>query len=132
MKRRNGRKRLIFLASLAVVIAAAMLLFTSLGLGTQRSGVRIGYVGHEGWSNWSASYTSFDGWMRHTIHPRSDTLHVAVETTSGAINIEMKDAKGEIIFSGSQIETSSFEVDVPGRVIVSIEADHHAGGFDIR
>ena len=132
MKRKIGPKRMIFLASLAVVFAAVMLLFTTLGLGTQRSGVRIGYVGHEGWSNWSASYTSFNGWMRHTIRSRSDTLHVEVETTSGAIDIEMKDANGEIVFSGSQIETSSFEVDVPGKVIVFIEADHHAGGFDIR
>ena len=120
------------LVLLAVVIVAAAVGMNALGLGTQRSGVRLGYVEHAGWRGWSASYAMFNGWARHTIRPASGTLYVDVTTTSGTLAIEMKDAGGNPVFSAEDVATSSFEVEVPGKVVVSIEADHHAGSFDIR
>ena len=114
-----------------VIIVAFILLLSYLGIGTLRSATRIGYVGKDGWSGWSASYTLLDGRLQHTIRPETDTLHVDVKTESGTISIEMKDADGNIIFSESNVETSSFEVNVSGKVVVKIEADHHKGSFDI-
>ena len=67
--------------------------------------------------------------MQRTIRPENDTLLVEVETKSGTISIEMKDADGNIIFSESDIATSSFEVDVPDKVIIRVEAENHKGGF---
>lgn len=117
---------------LSIVIAvAAVFLLSNLGIGTLRSATRIGYVGNEGWSSWSARYTLLDGWLQRTIHPKADTLYVEVETESGTISIEMKDVHGNIIFSESNIGTSSFEIEVLGKVVIKIEADHHKGSFDI-
>lgn len=115
----------------AVIVVAAISLFSYLGIGTLRSATRIGYVGNDGWSSWSASYTLLDGRLQHTIRPETDTLHIEVQTESGTISIEMKDADGNIIFFKNNIETSSFEVEVSGKVIIKIEADHHKGSFDI-
>ena len=116
---------------LVVIVVAFILLLSYLGIGTLRNATRIGYVGKDGWSSWSASYTLLDGRLQHTIHSETDTLHVDVETESGTISIEMKDADGNIIFSESDIETSSFAVNVSGKVAVKIEADRHKGSFDI-
>lgn len=114
-----------------VIMVAVILLMNFLGIGTRRSATRVGYVSHDGWSSWSASYALLDGWLQHTIHPKTGTLYVDVETESGTISIEMKDADGNIIFSKNNIETSSFEVEVSGKVVIRVEADHHKGSFDI-
>ena len=114
-----------------VIIIAAIFLLSSLGIGTLRSGIRVGYVGHDSLSNWSASYFWLLGRLQHTIYPETDTLHVEVKTESGTISIEMKDADGNVIFSENNIGTSSFEVKVSGKVVIKIEADQHKGGFGI-
>ena len=117
---------------LSIVIAvAAVFLLSNLGIGTLRSATRIGYVGNEGWSSWSARYTLLDGWLQRTIHPKTDTLHIEVKTESGTISIQIKDVDGNIIFFETDIETSSFEVEVPDKVVIRVEADHHKGSFDI-
>lgn len=124
-------KYLKFTVLFVIIVVAFVFLLRYLGIGTLRSATRIGYVGNAGWSSWSASYTLLDGWQQHTIRPKTDTLHVEVKTESGTISIEMKDADGNILFSGNNIETSSFEVKVSGKVVIKIEADHHKGSFNI-
>ena len=116
---------------IVVIVVAAIVLLSSLGIGTLRSGIRIGYVSHDSLSGWSANYFWLLGRLQHTIYPETDTLHVEVKTESGTIFIEMKDADGNVIFSENNIETSAFEVNVSGKVVVRIEADRHKGGFDI-
>lgn len=124
-------KSLKFTVLFVIIVVASVFLLRYLGIGTLRSATRIGYVGNDGWSSWSAKYTLFDGWMQHTIRPKTDMLHVEVTTESGTISIEMKDADGNILFSENNIETSSFEVKVSGKVVIKIEADRHKGSFNI-
>ena len=110
-----------------VIVVVSVLLLSNLGIGTTKRG----YVGNAGRSSWSASYTLLDGRLQHTIHPETDTLHVAVETASGTLSMEMKDADGNILFSEGDLETSSFEVDVSGKVDITIKASRHKGSFAI-
>lgn len=117
--------------ALVAVIVVAILAANFFGIGTQRSAVRVGFVNNGGWRSWSANYTLLDGWLEHTIRPEADILHVEVETESGTISIEMKDADGEIVFSEGNIETTSFDVKVPEKVVIRVDADHHKGGFSI-
>ncbi len=119
-------KSIIILLLLIVVATFVMNFF---GIGTQRSAVRVGYTSHDGWRNWSANYTLLDGWLQHTIRPETDTVHVQVTTESGDISIEMKDTTGNVIFFETNITTTSFEVEVPEKVIIKIDADNHKGGF---
>lgn len=114
---------------LVVLIIAATLVMNYFGIGTQRSAVRVGYTGNDGWRNWSANYTLLDGWLQHTIRPETDTVRVEVTTESGKISIEMKDTAGNVLFSENDIKTTSFEVEVPGKVVIKVEADNHKGGF---
>ncbi len=113
------------------IVAALMLAANYFGIGTMRSASSIGYVGHDGWRNWSASYTRLDGKMKHTIRPKDSqkTLHVEVVTEEGSLSMKIKDAKGNILFEKEQLETSEFDVKTEGKAVVSIEAKGHKGSF---
>lgn len=113
------------------IVAVLMLAANYFGIGTMRSASCIGYTGHDGWRNWSASYTRLDGKMKHTIRPKDNqkTLHVEVVTEEGSLSMKIKDAKGNLLFEGKQIETSEFDVKAEGKAVVSIEAKGHKGSF---
>lgn len=128
MKRYRAKGPLAFV--LAGVLLAALVI-VSVVFGTERSSVRVGYMGHGGWREWSASYVMLDGRERHTLHPEGDALHVEVETESGTLSLEMRDGAGNVIFSQRDIGTSSFDVGTAGRTVITIDADNHKGGFKI-
>ena len=113
------------------IVAALMLTANYFGIGTMRSASCIGYTGHDGWRNWSASYTRLDGKMKHTIRPKDNqkTLHVEVVTEEGSLSMKIKDAKGNILFEKEQLETSEFDVKAEGKAVVCIEAKGHKGSF---
>ena len=114
---------------IVVAVLAVLVMNHVFGIGTIRQATRVGFIQKTGWSDWSASYTTVDGYLQRTIRPENDTLLVEVETKSGTIAIEMKDADGNVIFSESDIATTSFEVDVPGKITIRVDADNHKGGF---
>lgn len=114
---------IVIIAVIAVVIAS------SSGFASTRTATRVGYTGHEGWRGWSGSYFFLDGTMQKSIHPKGDVLHVEVETEAGTISIVIKDGDGNVIFDERDIGTSSFNVDVLGKVTVKIVADNHKGSF---
>ena len=114
---------------LTAVILGIVLLLGIFGFGSVRSGVRIGYVGKEGRSSWSGQYLSLDGFMKKTLHPKGDRLHMEVETDSGSLSIEIKDSLGNVMFDEDDIGTQSFDFPVSGKVSIRIDANRHQGGF---
>lgn len=118
---------------IALIIIACIAAANFLGIGTMRSATRIGYVEHDGWRNWSASYTMLDGKMKHTIRPKDSQkmLHIEVVTEDGSISIEITEKDGNVIFDEDNIENTTYDVNVSGKVVVHIEADKHKGSFDI-
>ena len=119
--------------AIVVIIIALIAAANFLGIGTMYSGIRLGYVGADGPRSWTASYSMLDGKLKHTIHPKDTqgTIHVEVVTKSGSISIEMKDADGNVIFDEDNMATSSFDVNISGKVVIRIEADKHKGSFSI-
>lgn len=122
-------KRATVLALVVVVVAAVAAI--ACGITSTRSAMRVGYVGNEGRSSWSGRYVLLDGTMQKSVYSNGDALDVTVETTSGTISIEMKDAAGNVIFDEQNIGTTSFAVEASGKVVVRITADHHKGSFQI-
>lgn len=133
--KKTVRKPWIF--SIITILAAVFLslgsvsLTNALGFGSSRSGTRIGYVGSEGYRNWSGRYRSLDGTMKKWIHPETDVLHIEVRTDEGIISMEIQDVDGNVIFDEYDIGTASFDVAVSGKVVVKITAEHHKGSFSI-
>ncbi len=128
-KSKNVKSAVLIIVIVVVLIAAA----NFLGIGTMRSAIRIGYVGNDGLRNWTASYSMLDGKLKHTIHPKDTqrTIHIEVVTENGSISIEIKDADGNMIFDEDNIATSSFDINISGKVVIRIEADKHKGSFSI-
>lgn len=124
------------LKSTALIIVIVVMLIAAanfLEIGTMRSATCIGYVGNDGRRSWTASYSMLDGKLKHTIHPKDTqgTIHVEVVTEDGSISVEMKDADGNVIFDEDDIATSTFNVNISGKVVIRIKADKHKGSFNI-
>ena len=121
---------LIVLIVLALIFAARFF-----GIGTMRSAMRIGYFGNDGSQReWSASYLYLSGSLEHTIRPESDPgkLYFEIKTSSDTISALVQDKSGNTIFEKEELETGSFELEVPGEVRVSMKANGHRGSFKIR
>ena len=124
-------------SAILIVVVVLALIFAAryFGIGTTRSAMRIGYFGNDGrQKEWSASYLLLSGSLEHTIRPESDAgkLYFEVKTKSGIISVVVQDKSGNTVIEKENIETSNFEVEVPGEVIVYIKASGHRGGFTIK
>lgn len=118
---------------IVILISLGSVFFTkALGIEGTGSATKIGYVGNEGYSSWSGTYSYLDGTMKKCIHPKTDELHIEVRTDDGAISIEVQDADGNAILNEYNIGTAAFDVAVSGKVDVRIIADSHKGSFSIK
>lgn len=109
----------------------AAVLASRIGFASTRSATRVGYVGNEGWRSWSGRYLLLNGTMQKTIHPKDGTVHVEVETESGIFSMTVKDPEGNVLFQKSEMETASFDLEVPEKIVVRITAESHKGSFFI-
>ena len=125
----KGKIGIIFLIAAIVV---GIIVTYSTGFAHSRSAVRIGYIGNNGWDNWSGRYDRLDGKMRRVLHFDSgEEITVETTTSSGTLSIEIQDTTGNIIFSKSNMETALHNVTVNGKVVITITADDHSGSFKI-
>lgn len=133
--KKTVRKPFIFsIVTILIVILISLgsvFLTQTLSIESTRSATRIGYVGNEGYSSWNGKYTSLNGTMKKSIHPKTDMLHIEVKTDAGVISIEIQDADGNVIFDEYDIGTASFDVAVPGKVVVRVIAESHKGSFSV-
>lgn len=119
---------------LAIVVLLLILGVSRLfGLGSVRSGLRVGYISHESHTSWSASYVLLNGFELHTLRPKAppETLYLEVETVFGSISIEVTDSEGNVIFYAADMGTGVYTTEVPEKVTVRVTADHHKGSFNI-
>jgi len=124
-------------SAILIVVVVLVLIFAArfFGIGTTRSAMRIGYIGNDGSQReWSASYLLLSGSLEHTIRPESNPgkLYFEIKTSSGIISVVVQDKSGNTVFEKENLETSTFEVEVPGEVRVCIKADGHRGSFKIK
>lgn len=129
------RKQMNFKAAIFILVGIVLLLqmMGTLGIGVQKSSehLQIGYWEKSSAQSWSADYILWDGWQQRTLHPTTQpaTLHITVQTDAGSCALQVKSADGEILFAQEDIQTSAFDVEVPGDVVVRFTADRHKGGF---
>jgi len=131
MKAPNKPFSWIFL--IAAIILACWLAVEVMGIGSFRSGLRLGYFENAGRERWSAHYTMMDGSAKRTLRlkdpPRS--LRIDAVTESGQLSIEILDTDGNVIFREEDLGTGAYEAEVPGRVSVRVVGKRHKGSFSI-
>ena len=80
---------------------------------------------------WEADYSYFTGTQTSNLQSQKAKLNIDVKTDEGSLEISIKDADDNTIFSETISETISFSVDVREKVIVSVSGKEHNGGFTI-
>jgi len=116
-----------------LAMAAFIWVMTAGGLGTSRSGVRMGYSESATGSRWTAEYTFMDGYLQRTMRTAddADSITIVIETVEGSIAVEIKDEAKNVIFSQEDMETGTYEVEASGKYVVRVTGEDHKGGFYI-
>ena len=58
-------------------------------------------------------------------------MNINVKADEGSLEISVKDTDDNVLFSEIISETTSFSIDVPEKVMVSVLGKEHDGGFTI-
>ena len=93
----------------------------------------MGWVESNTRDHWSATYAFHDGYQQRTINADGDptVLEVEIVSNSGEIGMTVTDENGNVFFDQQGIETSSFEIEIPNKVIVKIIGEEHKGSFSL-
>ncbi len=115
---------------IAVVIFVVIL---RSGVAPTGSGLQMGWVESNTRDHWSATYAFHDGYQQRTINADGEAtvLEVEIISSSGEIGMTVMDEKGNVIYDQQGIETSSFEIEISGKVTVKITGEDHKGSFSL-
>lgn len=121
--------------SVAVLLTVFLIVYAVriAGLGTEYSGVRMGYVQSYTSQEWSASYRLLNGMVSRTVQAPADSgiCILEIETTKGSISVEMTDGAGNIIFSDTDLQPGVYEVQLSGATRIRFTGKDHGGGFSV-
>ena len=93
----------------------------------------MGWVESNTRDYWSAAYSFHDGYVQRTVNSDGEptVLKVEIVSSSGEIGMTVTDENGIIVFDEQGIETSSFEIEISGKVTVKISGDDHKGSYSL-
>lgn len=130
MKEKRKSNKKLFLA-FGVILAVAAILAAAKIICTPANNVSIGWVEYKQSDQWEADYSYFTGTQTSKLQGSNTKLNIDVETDEGSLEILLKDTDDNVLFSKTTSETTSFSVDVPEKVIVSVSGKEHDGGFTV-
>lgn len=101
-----------------------------------QSSLLVNAMENNGNGFWNLHYERFDGSKDRQINLSGKgphTIRVDIETNEGALDLSIEDDAGTQLYRGSELPTSSFEVeaDSEGTYHIRLEADNHSGGFSV-
>ena len=131
-QRQTGSKKAsaaVFLALVAILVP--LLAGPLLGLTASGSGLRVGYSDSFTGDTWQARYQLLTGFRERVVNTSGDpaTLHAEITTESGSVSLTVTDILGNVVFSQKDIPTSTFEIEIPGKVTIRVTGSGHRGSF---
>ena len=86
---------------------------------------------------WAITYDSFNGYKQRTIKRSDDgsnILTIEIVTESGTLDVSITDDSGASVYSGVELNTSTFEVPVNSgeKYTIKLEAVDHIGSFSVK
>lgn len=130
MKEKRKFNKMTFIV-LTVIFALVAVLVAVKVVHTPANNVSIGWVEHKQSGLWEADYSYFTGTQTSNLQGKNEKLNIDVETDEGSLEISVKDTDDNVLFSETISETTSFSIDVPEKVMVSVLGKEHDGGFSI-
>ena len=103
------------------------------GVAPTGSGLQMGWVESNTRDHWSATYAFHDGYQQRTINTDGEATVLVVEivSSSGEIGMTVTDENGNVIYDQQGIDTSSFEIEISGKVVIKITGQDHKGSFSL-
>ena len=127
-----NRKDWIWICGCVIAVVIFVVILRS-GVAPTGSGLQMGWVESNTRDHWSATYAFHDGYQQRTINTDGEqtTLEVEIVSSSGEIGMTVTDENGNVIYDQQKIETSSFEIEISGKVTVKITGEDHKGSFSL-
>ena len=127
-----NRKDWIWICGCVIAVVIFVVILRS-GVAPTGSGLQMGWVESNTRNHWSATYAFHDGYQQRTINTDGEAtvLEVEIISSSGEIGMTVLDEKGNLIYDQQGIETSSFEIEISGKVTVKITGEDHKGSFSL-
>ena len=127
-----NRKDWIWICGCVIAVVIFVVILRS-GVAPTGSGLQMGWVESNTRDHWSATYAFHDGYQQRTINTDGEptVLEVEIVSSSGEIGMTVMDEKGNVIYDQQGIETSSFEIEISGKVTVKITGEDHKGSFSL-
>ena len=127
-----NRKDWIWICGCVIAVVIFVVILRS-GVAPTGSGLQMGWVESNTRDHWSATYAFHDGYQQRTINTDGEAtvLEVEIVSSSGEIGMTVLDEKGNLIYDQQGIETSSFEIEISGKVTVKITGEDHKGSFSL-
>lgn len=127
-----NRKDWIWICGCVIAVVIFVVVLRS-GIATIDSGLKLGWVENKGMDHWSATYAFHDGYQQRTINTDGEAtvLEVEIVSSSGEIGMTVTDENGNVIYDQQGIETSSFEIEISGKVTVKITGEDHKGSYSL-
>ena len=127
-----NRKDWIWICGCVIAVVIFVVILRS-GVAPTGSGLQMGWVESNTRDHWSATYAFHDGYQQRTINTDGEptVLEVEIVSSSGEIGMMITDENGNVIYDQQRIETSSFEIEISGKVIVKITGEDHKGSYSL-
>ena len=127
-----NRKDWIWICGCVIAVVIFVVILRS-GVAPSGSGLQMGWVESNTRDHWSATYAFHDGYQQRTINTDGEetVLEVEIVSSSGEIGMTVTDENGNVIYDQQGIETSSFEIEISGKVTVKITGEDHKGSFSL-
>ena len=127
-----NRKDWIWICGCVIAVVIFVVILRS-GVAPTGSGLQMGWVESNTRDHWSAKYAFHDGYQQRTINTDGEetVLEVEIVSCSGEIGMTVTDDNGNVIYDQQGIKTSSFEIEISGKVTVKITGDNHKGSYSI-
>ena len=127
-----NRKDWIWICGCVIAVVIFVIILRS-GVAPTGSGLQMGWVESNTRDHWSATYAFHDGYQQRTINTDGEptVLEVEIVSSSGEIGMMITDENGNVIYDQQRIETSSFEIEISGKVTVKITGEDHKGSFSL-
>lgn len=127
-----NRKDWIWICGCVIAVVIFVVILRS-GVAPTGSGLQMGWVESNTRDHWSATYAFHDGYQQRTINTDGEptVLEVEIVSSSGEIGMTVTDENGNVIYDQQRIDTSSFEIEISGKVTVKITGEDHKGSYSL-
>ncbi|MBO4938893.1 MAG: helix-turn-helix transcriptional regulator [Oscillospiraceae bacterium] len=127
-----NRKDWIWICGCVIAVVIFVVILRS-GVAPTGSGLQMGWVESNTRDHWSATYAFHDGYQQRTINTDGEptVLEVEIVSSSGEIGMTVTDENGNVIYDQQGIETTSFEIEISGKVVIKITGQDHKGSFSL-